>query len=93
VQDLKNRGAVGSINLRYFNARGEPVRSPIDDCTVGLTLGELKKVRRVIGVAGGPQKLKAIQAALEGGLVDVLVTDHATAHKLAEAPGSKPPRR
>jgi len=48
----------------------------------GLTLEEIKKIRRVIGVAGGSTKHEPIQAALAGKLVNVLVTDHVTAQHL-----------
>jgi len=44
----------------------------------------MRKITRVIGVAGGPAKLKAIHAALKSQLIDVLVTDHVTAIELLE---------
>ena len=44
----------------------------------------LKKIDRVVGVTGGPQKEKVIRAALIGKLVNVLITDHHTAKKLIE---------
>jgi DNA-binding transcriptional regulator LsrR (DeoR family) len=79
---LKKRGAVGDINLRYFDERGRRVPSDLDDRVVGLTLEEIRKIDHVVGVAGGAEKLKAIRATLEGKLVDVLVTDHMTAQRL-----------
>jgi DNA-binding transcriptional regulator LsrR (DeoR family) len=84
LPDLLARGAVGSINLRYFNAAGCLVPSEMDDRVIGLTLDEMRKITRVIGVAGGPAKLKAIHAALKSQLIDVLVTDHVTAIELLE---------
>ncbi len=88
IQDLKQRGAAGSINLRYFDVNGHPVESEIDACTIGLTLAELKGIRRVVGVAGGAQKVDAIRAALQGGLMAVLVTDQVTARCLLEVKAS-----
>ncbi len=79
---LKGRGAVGSINLRYFDEGGRSVPSELDELTIGLTLKELEKVYRVVGVAGGAAKLRAIRAALKGNLIDVLVTDQITAQEL-----------
>ena len=84
LPDLLAKGAVGSINLRYFNASGKPVPSELHDRVIGLTLKEIKKIPRVVGVAGGPSKLEAIRAALGAGLINVLVTDQVTAaHLLA----------
>lgn len=82
LKDLERRGAVGSINLRYFDEHGVRVPSDFDERVIGLTLDEIKKIRRVIGVAGGSSKHQAIQAALDGKLVNVLVTDHVTAQQL-----------
>ena len=49
-----------------------------------MTLEELKRTPRVIGVAGGGRKVEAIRACLKGGLVNVLVTDKFTAEKLVK---------
>jgi DNA-binding transcriptional regulator LsrR (DeoR family) len=52
-------------------------------------LEEIRSIPRVIGVAGGAAKLEVIRAALQGRLIDVLVTDQATgAALLREAPRS-----
>ncbi|MFN2160305.1 MAG: sugar-binding transcriptional regulator [Anaerolineales bacterium] len=83
---LADRGAVGDINLRYFDSLGQPVKSDLDDRVVGLTLKDIRGIKYVVGIAGGSAKFKAIKAALEGKLVDVLVTDHITAQSLLENP-------
>ena len=79
---LQRNGAVGDINLRYFDHHGHLIASDLNDAVIGLTLDEIGRVPRVVGVAGGAPKLKAIRAALEGRLVNVLVTDHLTAKRL-----------
>jgi len=90
---LKKHGAVGDINLRYFDDRGRKVSSDLDQRVIGLTLSEIKKIQHVVGVAGGAEKFRAIRAALVGKLVDVLVTDHVTAQQLlkGQAVGSSVP--
>ncbi len=85
LRDLMQRGAVGSINLRYFDASGKKVSSELDKAVIGLTLEELKKIPHVVGVAGGSAKLTAIRAALVAKLINVLVTDHVTAGELLKA--------
>jgi len=79
---LADRGAVGDINLRYFDSFGQHVASDLDDRVIGLTINDLKKIKHVVGIAGGAAKLNAIQAALKGKLVDVLVTDRIMAQNL-----------
>jgi len=85
LDDLLNKGAVGDIALRYFDAYGQPVTSELDQRVIGMELAELTKVDRVVGVTGGPQKTSAILGALRGHLIDVLITDHVTATYLLDA--------
>ncbi|MCJ7677675.1 MAG: hypothetical protein MUO35_08140 [Anaerolineales bacterium] len=83
---LEEEGAVGDIGLRYMDAGGSPVDLEISERMIGVTLEQFKNIPRVIGVAGGTAKRRVIRAALRGEILDVLVTDHATAQwLLAEA--------
>ena len=82
ADDLKARGAVGDIALQFFDADGRKVDHPINQRIVGTDLEAIKQIRRVIGVAGGTEKWRAIHAALRGGLINVLVTDDQTAAQL-----------
>ncbi len=91
--ELRKRGAVGSIMLRYFDREGIPVKSELDELVIGLALEELKHVHRVVGIAGGAAKLGAIEAAIAGKLIDVLVTDQITAQRLLARPEALAARR
>lgn len=85
VEELRRSGAIGDIALRFFDAEGNPVHTSLDERLIGITLEALKRVERLVGVAGGPVKAGAIRAALRGGYIDVLITDSETApHLLAE---------
>ena len=84
LSDLVERGAVGEINLRYFDQNGQPVASNLDDRVVGLTLDEIRQIGLTVCVAGGAAKFEPILGALNGRLADVLVTDHVTAQRLLE---------
>jgi DNA-binding transcriptional regulator LsrR (DeoR family) len=79
MHDLRDRGAVGDVALRFLDANGEPVNHEINERIVGLELEAIKQIPRVIGVAGGNEKLDVIRAVLRGALLDVLVTNQATA--------------
>jgi len=86
LETLKAAQAVGDVALRYLDAHGNPLDMEINDRVVGLTLEQIKVIPRVIGIAGGTAKYGIIRAALRGGILDVLVTDHATAQALHAEP-------
>ncbi len=50
-----------------------------------MLLEQLQRAPRTLGVAGGVRKLSAIQGALRGRWVNVLITDRFTAEALASA--------
>ena len=78
----RGAGAVAEICMRFLDADGRPIATPTDELVTGVTLDQLRRARRRWGVAGGPAKYAAIEAALRGGWFDVLVTDTATATHL-----------
>jgi DNA-binding transcriptional regulator LsrR (DeoR family) len=90
VEELKSRGAAGDIALQFFDARGAKVDHPLNRRIVGTDLEKIKGIDRVIGVACGREKIRAIRAALLGGLIDVLVTEERTAETLLARPERKP---
>ena len=77
-------GAVGQVCLRFLDADGAPVHTPLDDLVVGVTVEQLQRVRNRWAVAGGKGKYAVIRAALLGRWIDRLVTDTATATHLLE---------
>mgnify|MGYP005842686171 CR=1 FL=1 len=86
---LLAKGAVGDIALRFFDARGVPTPSDLDERVIGITLEELRHIPRVVGMAGGIHKLEVVCGALRGGLIDVLITDHVLAARLLECAPSQ----
>ena len=84
---LARQGAVGDVLQRFFDTWGRPVETPLDRRVIGMSLEQLKKVRRSVGIAGGRRKRKAILGAVRGGLINVLVTDRLTAEWLLEQNG------
>jgi len=82
LEILKEARAVGDIALRYFDGDGTPLTLEVNERTIGLTIEQIKEIPRVIGIAGGEAKYGIIRAALRSNVLDVLVTDHATAQKL-----------
>ena len=76
LRALGTRGAVGDICLRFFDADGRPIKSDVDERVIGVTLEQLARADRSVGVAGGERKYEAIRGALRGRWLIVLVTDH-----------------
>jgi DNA-binding transcriptional regulator LsrR (DeoR family) len=84
LEQIKRQGAVGDIALRFFDENGQPIDTEMNDRIVGITLDELRRIERVIGVAGGRDKFEVIRGALRGKLITTLVTDNVTAQKLTQ---------
>ena len=82
LQTLQKLGAVGDICMRFFNEDGLEIQSPLLDRVIGIDLPTLKRVNRIVGIAGGPSKFRAIKAAITGKLINVLITDQKTAQRL-----------
>jgi DNA-binding transcriptional regulator LsrR (DeoR family) len=82
LESLAGKGAVGDILLRFFNEDGRPVDSFLNDRVMSMSLEQLKQVDKVIGVAGGMRKYKAIRGALIGKWINILITDQITAECL-----------
>jgi len=82
LHDLESRGAIGDVCLRFFDVDGAAVAGPLDERVIGMSFDELRRVPRVVAVAGGDRKATAIRACLLGGYVKVLITDRFTAAKL-----------
>lgn len=89
---LASKGAVGDICLRFFDQTGNPVVTELNDRVISIQLDQLRRTKRVIGVAGGQRKLTAIRGALIGKLINVLITDRTTAEQLMRSTMEMPKR-
>ncbi len=84
LNDLLKDGSVGDIALRFFDQNGRAVHSEIDNREIGISFEQLKHIPRVVGIAGGPEKIQAIQGALRGKFINVLITDSVNAERLLQ---------
>lgn len=81
---LRAESAVGDILLRFFDRNGALVETGLEKRVISMSLEQLSRVNRAIGVAGGSRKYAGILGALRGRWVNILVTDHFTAERLAK---------
>ena len=79
IQELREKEAVGNICLRYYNAAGECVNAELHKLEIGVDGPTLKAIPNVVCAAGGAAKYEAISGALNGGFINTLITDKATA--------------
>jgi DNA-binding transcriptional regulator LsrR (DeoR family) len=82
LAEVRAAGAVGQLHQRFIDAQGNAVKTELDDLVVGITLEQLRRVKRKIVVAGGAVKHDCLAAALRGKWIDVLVTDVNSANAL-----------
>jgi len=73
---------VCDIVARQYNIRGELLMDGNNDCVVGIPPEMLKKVNKVICVAGGVNKSFSIVGALRSGLIDIFICDEQTTRQV-----------
>jgi deoxyribonucleoside regulator len=81
---VQEQGAVANLCASFLDSSGREIDFPGKNRFIGLTAGALRTIPNIIGIAGGPQKVEAITAALRGKWIDVLVTDAATARSILD---------
>ena len=81
---LQMQGAVGDILSHFYDKDGNVIENGLNDRLISSDLSMLQNSQKVIGVAGGNDKLDAIHSALVGKLVNVFITDENTAMKLLD---------
>lgn len=74
MRQLRQAGAVGDIMGYFFDLQGRPVVKGMADRVVGLGPQDLRAIPCVIGIAGEPEKSRAILGALRTGMVKILAT-------------------
>jgi len=81
---VEKAGAIGNFLGYYIDSRGEIVDHPINRRIIGVSGIEFRKIPRRMMISGGPNKVAALMAVLNQGLVSDLVTDAQTAKALLD---------
>ena len=82
VDDPALSDAVGDVAGWSFTIDGRVVRHRGDRVLLGVTPEQLRAIPNVICFAGSPAKARAAIGAARAGLINVLVTDAATARAI-----------
>ena len=82
LQILEALGAVGHLCGHFIRADGSLVDAEDTPVVLGIGFAELHQIPQRIAVAAGRHKTAPVAAAISGGMISELVTDHATAADL-----------
>jgi DNA-binding transcriptional regulator LsrR (DeoR family) len=87
---LRKHGAVGDLSVHWLNEQGKMVDHPLNQRAVTMPLEYLNDVPCVMIASGGKDKVSVLHGALRLGVVDVVITDEATAAGVLEIAGHQP---
>ncbi len=79
---LRSQAAIGDMVGRVFDSQGQACSVAFNDCVIGITFNDLRRIPYAVAVAGGLEKAKAILGALRSGVIDVLCTDSIAASEV-----------
>ncbi len=79
LAEIKSRGAVGDILMRYFDGQGRHIPMSFEDRAVSLEWEAIRSLPLVVAMAFGPSKIGAMRGAMAGGVIHGLVTDRESA--------------
>lgn len=85
-RDVESAGGAGEILGHFYSDNGEVIRTAVSDRTMGLSINDLE-ASKIVAIAGGESKLRAISAVLNGRLLSGLITDERTARSLVKDSG------
>ena len=88
------RGQIaGQMCLRCFDLEGRDAEHSLDSRLLAITLPDFRRARYRVGMAAGRAKVRALQAALCGQILNVLVTDEDTALQILAQTTQAPERK
>lgn len=82
IEELARSGVIGEICSVFYNRQGQTVITGLSDKIIAIPLEKLKKLEYSVGVAASPEKVPAIYGAIQGKIINVLITDEETARLL-----------
>ena len=93
LEQLLGAGATCDLILHAFDEEGRFVGAELEDRLVAISVEQFRRVPRVLAVAYGADKGRAMAAALRTGILTMLVTDEAAATEALSIAGPLPSAR
>ena len=91
--ELHGLGAVGDVMGSFVNTEGTPVKSEVNQHSVGLHIDDLRD-HPVVAVVGGDSKGDAVMGALNTGIITDLILGERSARHIAQSmQAAKSPER
>lgn len=81
MEEIRRKGGVGELLGHFFDNAGKAVETTLSSRALALAREDISN-RRIVAVAGGKVKVRAIKSVLEGRYLKGLVTDERTARAL-----------
>lgn len=82
IDTLTEEGAVGEVCLQFYDENGDTKAFKENRQVIGLDTARLRRVPLSVGIAGGQDKAAAIRGAVQGRMINVLITDSDSAKAL-----------
>ena len=83
LKALAVEGAVGDITLQFFDKEGNTDKfHNFNDRVAAISMDVFRKIPLRIGIASGEKKVEAVKGAVNGGLINILITNVECAKKL-----------
>ena len=83
MDTLIEQRIVGDISLQFYDRYGNTDRyRSFNERVAGMPLEQLRHVENRIGIGSGLEKVEAVYGALQGGYINILVTDEECAQEL-----------
>ena len=83
-KQLKNVKTLGDILVNFFDVDGNQIIVNQENKIVSVDLDKLKKISKVLCLAGGPDKVQGLKMVIDKKIIKGLVTDSNTAKKLID---------
>lgn len=84
IETLRLNGAVGHLCACFYDENGDILDNSLNKGIIGISIAEMTNAGKVIAVAGGETKAKAILGALRKKYANVLITDDTAARRILE---------
>lgn len=84
IDEMQKKDICGDICMKFYDETGDTSQFEENEKVISVDLDVLHNTEYSIGICGGAAKAKAVYGAINGGYINVLITDYACAQKLAE---------